>query len=98
MRPRAISGGAARFRDEILLTHMLWLQGICGHRFGGTTMPSSGGWCPFAIQKPVPRHKFWVGNRGRDAVVMHISKGTLQSMISWFRGGSAASAHFGIGK
>src|SRR4051812_45432654 len=27
----------------------------------------SDGWCPFAIQKRVPKHKYWAGNKGRDA-------------------------------
>jgi len=63
-------------------------------------MPSqtiSDGWCPFAIRKPVPTHKYWAGNKGRDAVVMHVSEGTMESMVSWFLGGSEATAHFGIG-
>lgn len=63
-------------------------------------MPSnttSDGWCPFAIRKPVPAHKYWVGNKGRDAVVMHVAEGNMSSMINWFQGGSAATAHFGIG-
>lgn len=63
-------------------------------------MPSqtvSDGWCPFAIRKPVPSHKYWTGNKGRDAVVMHVAEGTMEGTISWFLGGSEATAHFGIG-
>ena len=55
------------------------------------------GWCPFATHKPVPAHKYWPGNKGRDAVVMHVSQGTMTSMVGWFLGGSEATAHFGIG-
>ena len=58
---------------------------------------ASDGWCPFAIRKPVPAHKYWVGNKGRDAVVMHVSQGTIDSMVNWFLGGLQATAHFGIG-
>jgi N-acetyl-anhydromuramyl-L-alanine amidase AmpD len=58
---------------------------------------TSDGWCPIAIKKPVPSHKFWRGNQGRASVVMHVSQGTMQSMIDWFLGRSEATAHFGIG-
>lgn len=57
----------------------------------------SNGWCEFAIHRPVPAHKFWQGNKGRDAVVLHVSEGTVESLVSWFLGGSPTSAHFGIG-
>ena len=63
-------------------------------------MPSqtvSDGWCPFAIRKPVPDYKYWKGNKGRDAVVMHVAEGTMEGMVGWFLGRSDATAHFGIG-
>jgi N-acetyl-anhydromuramyl-L-alanine amidase AmpD len=63
-------------------------------------MPSnttSDGWCPFAIQKRVPEHKYWLGNKGRAAVVMHVAEGAIGGMVKWFLGGSQATAHFGIG-
>lgn len=55
------------------------------------------GWCDFAIHRPVAAHKFWLGNKGRDAVVLHVSEGTVESLIGWFLGSSPTSAHFGIG-
>ena len=55
------------------------------------------GWCAFAIRRPVTARKFWPGNQGRDAVVLHVSEGTAESLIGWFLGGSPTSAHFGIG-
>src|SRR5262245_5410908 len=58
---------------------------------------TSDGCSPFAIKQAVPSHNFWRGNQGRAAVVLHVSQGTMQSMIGWFLGGSDATAHFGIG-
>lgn len=54
-------------------------------------------WYEFAESRPVKAKKFWQGNKGRRAVVLHVSEGTIDSLVGWFLGGSPTSAHFGIG-
>lgn len=53
-------------------------------------------WCPFAQRKEVSDSKYWPGNKGRLAVVLHISGGSYESLINWFLGDSPTSAHLGI--
>lgn len=60
---------------------------------------SATGWCPFATR--VPTNKFWRGNEGRRAVVMHIAQGSFDGTVSWLSNETSnpdSSAHFVIGK
>lgn len=62
-------------------------------------MPASSGWCPFAQQHRTV--KFWPGNKGRKAVVIHIAEGGFNGSLSWLRDEheqSSPSAHFLIAK
>ncbi len=63
-----------------------------------STNPSDG-WCPFATK--VPTTKFWQGNQGRRAVVLHIAQGGYDAAVSWLSNAQSnpnSSAHFVIAK
>ncbi|MGB8644590.1 MAG: peptidoglycan recognition family protein, partial [Anaerolineae bacterium] len=57
------------------------------------------GWCPFATRYPTT--KFWSGNQGRRAVVLHIAQGSYEGAVSWLSNADTnpnSSAHFVIAK
>jgi N-acetyl-anhydromuramyl-L-alanine amidase AmpD len=60
---------------------------------------SSDGWCPFATR--VGTTKFWTGNQGRRAVVMHIAQGSYDAAVTWLSDAQMnpnSSAHFVLAK
>lgn len=61
--------------------------------------PTPTGWCPFATR--VATNKFWRGNEGRRAAVMHIAQGNFDGTVRWLSDENAnpnSSAHFVIAK
>ncbi|MCU0490265.1 MAG: N-acetylmuramoyl-L-alanine amidase [Chloroflexaceae bacterium] len=55
------------------------------------------GWCPFAEHAPSTR--YWLGNRGRRAVVLHSAEGSYRGTIAWLQNGSVqVSAHFVVSR
>ena len=64
-----------------------------------SSLNPSDGWCPFATRYPTT--KYWSGNQGRRAVVLHIAQGSYEGAVSWLSNDVSnpnSSAHFVIAK